>query len=154
DPGLENRAPCGPMERRTSMLTRILTACAFLVMAAGIAMSSPATHASNSDGVILVKSAYPMGETIRRLKHDIADKKIVFFAEIDQARLAADAGIKLRPATLLVFGNPPLGTQFIASNPLSGLAWPVRILVFQDSDGAVWTAYTYFAWFAWCHSLA
>ena len=85
---------------------------------------------------------------------DIADKKIVFFAEIDQAMLAADAGIKLRPSTLLVFGNPPLGTQFIASNPLSGLDWPVRLLVFQDTDGAVWTAYTDFAWIARRHSIA
>jgi uncharacterized protein (DUF302 family) len=136
------------------MLTRILTVCAFLVMAAGIAISSPATHAGNSDGVILVKSAYPMDETIRRLKNDIADKKIVFFAEIDQAKLAADAGIKLRPSTLLVFGNPPLGTQFIASNPLSGLDWPVRLLVFQDADGTVWTAYTDFDWIARRHSIA
>ena len=38
-------------------------------------------------------------------------------SEIDQSKLAADAGIKLRPSTLLVFGNPPLGTQFITSNP-------------------------------------
>jgi len=36
-----------------------------------------------------------------------------FFNEIDQSKLAVDAGIKLRPSVLLIFGNPPLGTQFI-----------------------------------------
>jgi uncharacterized protein (DUF302 family) len=56
-----------------------------------------------------------------RIKKDIADEGIRFFSEIDQAKLAADAGIKLRPSTLLVFGNPPLGTQFITANPNAGL---------------------------------
>ena len=36
------------------------------------------------------------GGTIARLKEDIADKGIKFFGEIDQSKLAADAGIKLR----------------------------------------------------------
>ena len=43
-----------------------------------------------------------------------------------------------------MFGNPPLGTQFITANPLAGLDWPVRLLVFQDANGQVWTAYTDF----------
>ena len=60
-----------------------------------------------SDGVVTVKSAYGMDETIRRIKDDIAGKKIMFFAQIDQAKLAADAGIALRPSTQLIFGNPP-----------------------------------------------
>ena len=80
-------------------------------------------RANDHDGVVRVKSAYALDETIDRIKKDIADKGIRFFSEIDQSKLAADAGIKLRPSTLLVFGNPPLGTQFITSNPNAGLDW-------------------------------
>jgi uncharacterized protein (DUF302 family) len=40
--------------------------------------------------------------------------------------------------------NPPLGTMFVTANPLAGLDWPVRLLVFQDADGHVWTAFTEF----------
>ena len=69
--------------------------------------------AKSDDGVVRVKSAYGFQETIARLKKDIAAKSIKFFSEIDQSKLAADAGIKLNPSTLLVFGNPPLGTQFM-----------------------------------------
>ena len=76
-----------------------------------------------------------------------------FFSEIDQSKLAADAGIKLNPSTLLVFGNPPLGTQFMTANPNAGLDWPVRLLVIQDSAGAVWTVYTDFAWIAARHGI-
>jgi len=52
-----------------------------------------------------------------------------------------------------VFGNPPLGTQFIAANPNAGLHWPVRLLVTQEGSGAVWTIYTDFAWIAARHGI-
>jgi len=105
------------------------------------------------NGVVKVASAYPLAETIARLKRDIADKGIMFFNEIDQSRLAADAGIALRPSTLLIFGNPPLGTQFMTSNPESGIDWPVRLLVFQDDKDRVWVAYNDFAWIAHRHGI-
>jgi uncharacterized protein (DUF302 family) len=106
-----------------------------------------------SSGVIVVRSAYDVDETVERLKKDIAQKGIVFFEQIDQAVLAANAGIKLRPSILLIFGNPPLGTQFIAANPLAGLDWPVRMLVYRDAAGAVWVAWTDFEWIARRHGV-
>ena len=90
------------------------------------------------DGVIRVRSAYPMDETIARIRADIAAKGILFFQAVDQSQLAAKAGISLRPSTLLEFGNPPLGAQFLTANPNAGLDWPVRLLVTQDESGAVW----------------
>lgn len=55
------------------------------------------------------------------MKQNIAAEGIVFFQGVAQAQLAAKAGIALRPSTLLVFGNPPLGAQFLTANPYSGL---------------------------------
>jgi uncharacterized protein (DUF302 family) len=105
------------------------------------------------DGIVRVKSAVSMAEAIRRIKADIAGKGIKVFMEIDQSQLAADAGIKLRPSTLLVFGNPPLGTQFITSNPNAGLDWPVRLLLTQDDNGDVWAVWTDFDWIARRHNI-
>lgn len=105
------------------------------------------------DGVLRVKSAYSVDETISRLKADIAAKGIKFFDQIDQQKLAADAGIKLNPSTLLMFGNPPLGTQFLSANPYSGLDWPVRMLVLQDTDGQVWIAWSDFTYIAHRHHI-
>lgn len=110
-------------------------------------------RADSDDGIVRVKSAVPMAEAISRIKADIASKGIKFFSEIDQSRLAADAGIKLRPSTLLVFGNPPLGTQFITSNPNAGLDWPVRLLLTQDDNGEVWAVWTDFGWIAKRHNI-
>lgn len=122
--------------------------------AAALVFASPVkSRAESADGVVRVKSAYGFEETIKRLKSDIGTKGIQFFSEIDQTKLAAGAGIKLNRSTLLVFGNPPLGTQFITSNPNAGLDWPVRLLVTQDNAGAVWTVYTDFAWIAARHGI-
>ena len=108
----------------------------------------------SDDGLVKIKSAYSVEETVARIKKDIADKGIVFFQEVDQSKLAAGAGIQLRPSTLLTFGNPPLGAQFLTSNPYSGLDWPVRVLVLQQADGSVEVAWTDFAWIARRHHIA
>ncbi|APG09997.1 chromosome condensation protein CrcB [Bradyrhizobium japonicum] len=110
-------------------------------------------RADSDDGIVRVKSAVPMPEAISRIKADIAAKGIKFFFEVDQSKLAADAGIKLRPSTLLVFGNPPLGTQFITANPNAGLDWPVRLLLTQDDNGDVWAVWTDFGWIAKRHNI-
>jgi uncharacterized protein (DUF302 family) len=109
--------------------------------------------AASASGVIATKSAYGVAETVERLKKDIAAKGIVFFQEIDQQALAAKAGIELKPSILLIFGNPPLGTQFIAANPQAGLDWPVRMLVYRDAQGQVWVAYSDFEWIARRHGV-
>jgi len=131
------------------MLTRMLMILTFALLLSPMETAK----ADDRDGVVHLKSAYSMSETIERLKKDISDKRIKFFDEIDQSKLAADAGIELLPSTLLVFGNPPLGTLFLASDPDAGLDWPVRLLVYQDAEGNVWLAYTDFAWIARRHGI-
>ena len=133
---------------------RLAKLTTFLLLAALWASATPSDARLVADnGIVRVKSAVPMAEAIARIKDDIAHKGIKFFSEIDQSKLAADAGIKLRPSTLLVFGNPPLGTQFITSNPEAGLDWPVRLLITQDDNGDVWAIWTDFEWIARRHDI-
>jgi len=132
------------------MLRRIAVFCAGMLVLAYL-LANPRNamgEVSAQGGVTRIRSAYSMQETIARIKEDVEAKGIKFFAEIDQAKLAHDAGIELRPSTLLIFGNPPLGAQFLTSNPDAGLDWPVRLLVRQDESGTVWAVYTDFAWIA------
>jgi uncharacterized protein (DUF302 family) len=142
-----------PMIRRRFIIKHVVNFCIPLLLA--LFLMSVASHAwaDSDDGIVRVKSAVPISEAISRIKADIASKGIKFFSEIDQSKLAADAGIKLRPSTLLVFGNPPLGTQFITSNPNAGLDWPVRLLLTQDDNGEVWAVWTDFEWIARRHNI-
>jgi uncharacterized protein (DUF302 family) len=138
------------------MFQRIYKSLEAVLMSALILFSiAVLTHASapDADGIVKVASAYPMAETIARIKADIAKKGIMFFDQIDQQKLAANAGITLRPSTLLIFGNPALGSNFMTSNPISGIDWPVRLLVLQDENGKVWAAYNDFDFIAHRHDI-
>ena len=119
---------------------------ALLALGSVPALAAPPIATAHAAGVLKVKSVYPFDVTVTRIKADIAAKGIRFFDEIDQGQLGAGAGIPLAPTKLLLFGNPPLGVQFLTSNRLSGLDWPVRMLVAQDGDGSVWVAWTDFAY--------
>jgi len=134
------------------MFTRKLVSAALVAVALGVASAAPAQTVGN-DGIVKVKSAYPMDETIARIKDDIAKKGIMFFSAIDQRELAAKAGIELPPSTLLTFGNPALGSQFITAKGEAGLDWPVRLLVQQDDQGNVWAIYTDFGYIAKRHGI-
>jgi uncharacterized protein (DUF302 family) len=134
-----------------TLLRRAFAASALSLVVTGPALAQ--NTAPSADGLIKVRSAYSMDETIDRIKKDVAAKGIRFFQAVDQSKLAAAAGIELRPSTLLEFGNPPLGAQFLTANPYSGLDWPVRVLVLQDEAGQVWAAYTDFAWIARRHGI-
>jgi uncharacterized protein (DUF302 family) len=137
------------------MKTRFASHIAFVLLA--IATSwlavTQAASAPSADGIVKVKSAYGVDETITRLKSDIEKKGIKFFLAVDQSQLGAEAGIAVNRSTLLIFGNPPLGIQFLTSNPNAGLDWPVRLLVSEDSKGQVWAIYTDFAWIAHRHGI-
>ncbi|MDG4882661.1 DUF302 domain-containing protein [Mesorhizobium sp. WSM4884] len=109
--------------------------------------------AAASDGVVTVKSDYSVAETVARIKKDVLKKGLMFFGVIDQAKLGNKAGNDVKPSRLLMFGNPALGTTFITSNPEAGLDWPVRVLVFQTGDGAVYAAYSDFDWIAKRHGI-
>jgi uncharacterized protein (DUF302 family) len=139
--------------RLAAFVAVAVSALALAGCASAPATSLQAHPAANAHGIVAVRSAHPFAETVARLKADIAGKGLVFFQEVDQQQLAAAAGIDTQPSTLLVFGNPALGTQFITANPQAGIDWPVRLLVYQDQAGQVWAEYTDFAYVAERHAI-
>lgn len=143
------------------MSTRLKSFSAAVLLAVGLAGCASkadgnlaADPAASPYGIVAARSSYDFTDTVARLKADIAAKNLMFFQEVDQQKLAAEAGIEARPSTLLVFGNPALGTQFITANPQAGIDWPVRLLVYQDQTGQVWVEYSDFAYIARRHSIA
>ena len=131
----------------STRIARLVLAGMALTIALPVAAAprAPSLATAPAKGVLRVRSHYLFDETVTRIKADIAAKGIKFFDEIDQSQLGAGANIALRPSKLLIFGNPPLGVQFLTSNAVAGLDWPVRMLVAQDADGSVWVAWTDFA---------
>lgn len=132
-----------------AVLARTLIAavlfCALLQASLPAVAETRPEPAPSAEGVIRLKSAHTVAETVKRLKAAVEAKGIRFFDAIDQSALADGAKLKLGASTLVLFGNPPLGVQFLQSNRYAGLDWPVRMLVTEEADGSVWLAWTDFA---------
>lgn len=129
------------MLNRSFAAALMLAGCLVSLQPALAAAPQPVVAA---DGVIRLKSAHSFDDTVVRLKADVAAKGIRLFDQIDQSRLGAQADLKIGSSTLVIFGNPPLGVQFLQSNPYAGIDWPVRMLVTEDADGTIWVAWTDF----------
>ena len=138
----------------TKTLIALSAATMLIVPLAHATPSATLTPTAAAKGVIRVKSVYGLDETVARLKADIAAKGIKFFTEIDQSQLGAGANIAIRPSKLILFGNPPLGVQFLSSNPYAGLDWPVRMLILEEADGSISVAWTDFRYIAGRYSIS
>lgn len=134
-------------------ISNVVLSAALVTATTALAQVSPA-GAADSDGIVTVKSRYSVSETVDRIKSSVEQKGITLFGVIDQAKLGNAAGNEVRPSRLVMFGNPALGTTFITANPLAGLDWPVRVLVYQAKDGSVYAAYTDFNWIAKRHRIS
>lgn len=105
------------------------------------------------DGLVTLSSAYSFAETIGRFEAGLEARKIKIFAKIDHALGAAEVGMSLPPTVLLIFGNPRAGTPLMQADQRAGLDLPLKALIWQDAQGAVWLAYNNPAWIAARHQL-
>jgi uncharacterized protein (DUF302 family) len=94
-----------------------------------------------TEGLINLPSSRPVAELTGRLETVLAEKGITVFARIDHAAGAAAVGMKLRPMTVLIFGNPRAGTPLMQTEPLTGLDLPLRIMAWEDAQGRSWLTY-------------
>jgi uncharacterized protein (DUF302 family) len=105
------------------------------------------------NGLVTLRSAHDVATTLARLTAALAAKGITVFARIDHAAGAQTAGFTLRPTTLVIFGNPAAGTPLMQAAQTAGIDLPLKILVWQDADGAVHLTYNDPMWIAARHEL-
>jgi uncharacterized protein (DUF302 family) len=110
-----------------------------------------ASAAWSADGLVAVKSLRTPGETMDRLEKVLKANNIVVFARLDHAAGAAQAGRKLRPTQLLIFGNPQGGTLLMECAQSAGIDLPMKALAWQDASGQTWLGYNDPVWIAQRH---
>ncbi len=99
-----------------------------------LSLTAFSTQAADS-GLLSRTSPYPVVETLDRLAAVLKAKDVKVFARIDHAAAAQGAGLTLRPAQLLIFGNPKAGTPLMQAAPSIGLDLPMKVLAWQDTQG-------------------
>jgi uncharacterized protein (DUF302 family) len=75
-------------------------------------------------------------DALERLRSAIAARSILEFAVFDHAAAAAEAGLSLPGETVVVFGNPAVGTKLMQHDARVGVELPLRVLVRETATGS------------------
>jgi uncharacterized protein (DUF302 family) len=93
------------------------------------------------DSLVRFRSDTSAAATIARVGPALTARGLTLFAAVDHAANARDAGLSLPPATAFLFGSPAVGTRVMQCDLASALDLPLRILVWEEPQGAVWVGY-------------
>ena len=71
-------------------------------------------------------------ETVVALQKTLNSKGITVFATIEHHKAAEAVGESMSPATVLIVGNPTVGTALMQENPLLAIELPLKILIYEE----------------------
>ncbi|WP_456381566.1 DUF302 domain-containing protein [Hydrogenimonas sp.] len=92
-------------------------------------------------GMIEYTSRYDVEETTRRLVKIIRDEGVTLFKVIDYGEGAKEAGVKLYPAKLVIFGNTKIGASLMECSRTLGLDLPQKMLIYETEKHKVLVLY-------------
>ena len=94
-------------------------------------------HADSSNHVTQRISGWPFARTLAFVARTIVDAGMTVFARIDHSAGARAIGIALPESTVLIYGNPRIGTPALTDSPLAALELPLRLLVCEDQGRVI-----------------
>jgi uncharacterized protein (DUF302 family) len=97
--------------------------------------------AETTNGLVTLKSAHSVEQTIARIRAVLEAKQIREFALIDHSGEAEKAGLAMPKTQVVIFGNPKGGTPLMLAAPSVAIDLPLKLLVREDVDGQVWISY-------------
>lgn len=103
------------------------------------ALCTDMAHAG--DNLVTKPSKHSVPVTIDRVEKIMTMKGMKIFARIDHGAEAKKAGLEMKPAELLIFGNPKGGTALMVTKPTTAIDLPMKALAWEDKDGNVWLTY-------------
>ncbi|SFV66990.1 putative inner membrane or exported protein [hydrothermal vent metagenome] len=89
-----------------------------------------------------IQSQNSQEASVAKLKKLIVEEGLTLFETIDHKANAKAVKMDLKPETVIVFGNPKMGTVLMNCNPSMGLDLPLRILVSTNYEGITSLTYT------------
>ncbi len=98
----------------------------------------------NKKGVFIetAQSPYTTADGVKKFEEILEDKGLSVFQIIDHAQNAKHSDMELLPNTLVVFGNPKMGTVLMQCNPTMGVDLPLKMVFYTDYAGVNWISYT------------
>ena len=78
------------------------------------------------------ESPFAFEETVVALQKELNSRSITIFATIDHKKAAEAVGESMPPATVLIVGNPKVGTALMQENPRLAIELPLKILIYEE----------------------
>lgn len=92
-------------------------------------------------GIVDRASNHSVDETVDKIKSILQAKGVMLFAVVDHSGEAAKVGMTMPPTKLVIFGSPKAGTPLMLAAPSVAIDLPLKLLVWQDTQGKVWISY-------------
>ena len=119
-----------------------------------LALFSGQSAAQADNGLTTTESNADVPTTVERLTSVLEEKGMKVFAVIDHAAGAQSVGDELRPTTVVIFGNPKVGTGMMKCSQSAGIDLPMKALVWEGEDGKVWLGYNSADYLAKRHAMS
>ena|SRR5690242_5076564 len=93
------------------------------------------------NGLEKIRSPRNFADTVARFESLLTAAGLTLFAKIDFTADAQRSGLKLPPTLLFLFGSPKAGTPVIVNVPDVAIDLPLKVLISESEEGAVWLTY-------------
>jgi uncharacterized protein (DUF302 family) len=123
------------MMEDTRMKRKLLMSCAIAII--GIAFSGMAMA---QDSIVTLQSQHSFDQTVSQVKSATSQNGLMVMGHLDQGKMLSMTGLQLKAESFLV-GNPNMGKKLFTADHSVGLFVPVRIFVYEGSDGHAYVSY-------------
>jgi uncharacterized protein (DUF302 family) len=117
------------------MKRKLLLSCVIAVI--GIAFSGMAMA---QDSIVKVESQHSFDQTVSQVKSATSQNGLMVMGHLNQGQMLSMTGLQLKGESFLV-GNPNMGKKLFTADRSVGLFVPVRIFVYEGSDGHTYVSY-------------
>jgi len=127
----------------------VLSAILLSLLVSAPLLAAPAA----GEGMQVIVSRHGFDETVQRIEQILDElPPVSLMAKVDHRANARRVGLELPPTTVLIFGNPNLGTRLMQSRRTAAIDLPMKMLVWEEG-GKVYIGWNEPAWIAERHGI-
>lgn len=92
------------------------------------------------DTIVKIQSQHSFDQTVSQVQSATSQNGLMVMGHLNQGQMLSMTGLQLKAESFLV-GNPNVGKKLFTADHAVGLFVPVRIFVYEDSDGHTYVSY-------------
>lgn len=92
------------------------------------------------DSIVKIQSQQGFDQTVSQVQSATSQNGLMVMGHLNQGQMLSMTGLQLKAESFLV-GNPNVGKKLFTADHAVGLFVPVRIFVYEDSDGHTYVSY-------------